>query len=87
MPERTTDREALRAGTPMTLGGAILLPIERVVLHASQGDTGLWVWAAKELHVLIVRDENGTRALGTDAAAVSLDALREQVPQLDSVLG
>ncbi|HEU0204984.1 MAG TPA: hypothetical protein VFR86_31630 [Burkholderiaceae bacterium] len=87
MPERTTDRTTLRAGTPMMLGGCFLLPIERVVLHVSQGGTGLWLWAAKELHALIVRDENGTRAIGTDAAAVSLDTLRKQIPQLDSVLG
>jgi len=43
MPERETRTETLRAGTPFAIGAVILLPIERVVLHTKQGNTGMWV--------------------------------------------
>lgn len=90
MLERTRHTETVRAGTPVTHGAVMLLPIERVVLHSGRGDdrgsTRVWFSAIKEPYALIVRDAGGLWAIDTDAAAVSLEALRQSVPGLDTVL-
>lgn len=86
MLERTRHTETVRAGTPVTHGAVLLLPIERVVLHSGWGNTRVWFSAIKEPYALIVRDAGGLWAIDTDAVAVSLDGLRERVPGLDTVL-
>jgi len=86
MLERTHHTETVRAGTPVTRGAVMLLPIERVVLHSGWGNTRVWFSAIKEPYALIVRDAGGLWAIDTDAAAVSLEALRQTVPGLDTVL-
>jgi len=86
MLERTGHTETVRAGTPVTQGTVILLPIERVVLHSGRGNTRVWFSAIKEPYALIVRDAGGLWAIDTDAAAVPLEALRQRVPGLDTVL-
>ena len=86
MLERTRPTETVRAGTPVTRGTVMLLPIERVVLHSGRGKTRVWFSATKEPYALIVRDAGGLWAIDTDAAAVSLEALRQRVPGLDTVL-
>ena len=86
MFERTRHTETVRAGTPVTRGAVLLLPIERVVLHSGRGNTRVWFSAIKEPYALIVRDAGGLWAIDTDAAAVSLEALRQRVPGLDTVL-
>ncbi|WPC67073.1 hypothetical protein SBP18_00770 [Rhodoferax ferrireducens] len=86
MLERTRHTETVRAGTPVTHGAVMLLPIERVVLHSGRGNTRVWFSAIKEPYALIVRDAGGLWAIDTDAAAVSLEALRQRVPGLDTVL-
>jgi hypothetical protein len=78
--------EALRAGTPLTVGSVTLVPIERVVLQADGGRSGAWFAAGKEPCALIVRDGAGLRAVDTGAAQLPLDLLREQVAGLDAVL-
>ena len=86
MRERTSRTETVRAGTPLRIGSVILLPIERVVVHSVMGALGAWFTAAKEPYALVVRDAGGIRALDIGAAAVSLEALREEIPGLDAVL-
>ena len=78
--------ETLQAGTPLTVGGVTLLPIEHIVIHATKGNIGAWVSVAKEPYALIVRDSNGVHMLDTDVADVSLAQLRESVPGLDALL-
>lgn len=86
MPERTNHTETVRAGTPLRVGSATLLPIERAVVHSGMGALGAWFAAAKEPYALVVRDAVGTRALDIGGTAVSLEALREGIPGLDAVL-
>ena len=86
MLECTRRSETVRAGTPVTHGAVMLLPIERVVSHSSRGNTRVWFSAIKEPYALIVRDAGGLWAIDTDAAAIPLEALRERVPGLDTVL-
>ena len=86
MPERTSHTEAVRAGTPLRVGSVTLLPIERVVVHSGVGALGAWFSAAKEPYALVVRDAGGVRVLDIGAGLFSLEALREGIPGLDSVL-
>lgn len=86
MPEDDIRRETLRAGTPLTVGAVALLPIERVVLHALRIHRASYCAARKEPYALIVRDAEGVRVIGVGAAAPTLEALRSQVPDFDSVL-
>ena len=86
MAERETRTETLRAGAPLTVGAVSMVPIERVVLHAQAGGSGIWCSVAKEPYALIVRERGDTRAVGIDGAEVSLEELREQVPGLDALL-
>ena len=86
MLERTGHTETVRAGTPVTHGAVMLLPIERVVLHSGRGSTRVWFSAIKEPYALIVRDADGLWAIDADAAAIPLEALRQRVPGLDTVL-
>jgi hypothetical protein len=86
MPERGDYTEVVRAGTPLKLGPVALLPVERVVLRADRRDALACYAAVKELYALIVRDAEGVRALDCAAVTVPLEALREKLPDLDSVL-
>lgn len=87
MPERARHTETVRAGTPLRVGAVVLLPIERVVVHAGAGARGAWFTAAKEPYALVVRDGDGeVRVLDLGAGAVSLEELRERIPGLEGVL-
>lgn len=86
MPDWRPRTETLRAGMPFDVGTVTLLPIERVVMHATRGGMGAWLSVAKTPYAMIVRDADGVRALATDAAGVTLEQLRENIPELDAVL-
>lgn len=62
------------------------MPIERVRVHVVNAGTGVWGSGTVEPYALVVRDANGTRAVGIDAASVSLERLKEEVPALAEVL-
>ena len=79
-------RKTTRTGTPVTIGKITLLPIERVVLHSDRRNGRVWFSAAKEPYALIIRDAEGVRTIGNETMAVSLEALREEVPGLNTVL-
>ena len=76
----------LTAGAPIRVGSVTLLPIERVVIRTDMAATGAWFSVAKQPYALVVRDANGIRTVDIDAAAVSLEQLREQIPGLDAML-
>ena len=86
MPERTGQFDTLRAATPLRVGSATLLPIERVVVHSERSARGVWVSAAMEPYALIVRDAGGIRVIAVEALAVSLEELCEKTPELDALL-
>lgn len=86
MPRRSVRCVELRAEERVVVGGAVLLPIARVVLVSHCGVDGVWMMASKAPHAVIVRDAAGTRATAADGSAASLDALRAQLPELDAAL-
>lgn len=86
MCEGRCHMDAVRPGAPVHIGSITLLPIERVVLRAALGSARVWISAAKEPYALIVRDAAGVWAIDRDAEPVTLEALREKVPELDAGL-
>jgi hypothetical protein len=86
MPERKIRTETLRAGIPFAVGSVTLLLIERVAEHAQKSDSGVWFSVAKEPYALVVRDTDGIRAVATDAVEVSIEQLREKIPEFNALL-
>jgi hypothetical protein len=86
MPEQNRCTEILRAGVPLAVGGVTLLPIERVIMHSDHGHIGAWFSAAKEPYALVVRDADGIRAFDANATRVSIEQLRDTIPELDAAL-
>ncbi len=85
MSEKRTFTETLRAGSPVHVGGVTLVPIEHVVLRSEMGIFGAWFSVAKRPYALIVRDAAGIRTVDIDVA-ISLEELRERIPELDGLL-
>lgn len=86
MPEKGGSEVTFRAGAPVRVGAAVLLPIERVVLSAERSGGLAWVTAFKEPVALILRDAGGIRAFDIGAGPVALDTLRDKLPGLDAAL-
>jgi len=86
MPERPSRTETWRAGSLLKVGPMALLPIERVVINVNRGKARAWFTVAKEPFALVVRDSGGVRAVATTASAVSLDELRQRIPELETLL-
>ena len=85
MSEKSTFTETLRVGSPVHVGGVTLVPIERVALQSEMGIICAWFSVAKQPYALIVRDATGIRTVDIDHA-VSLEELRERIPELDALL-
>lgn len=78
--------ESLRCGALVRHGAVTLLAIEHVIVQAYPVNGRAWFSATKKPYALVVRDTVGIWAIGSDAAAVSLERLRQSVPALESVL-
>lgn len=87
MPECSAPAVALVVGTPLRLGSVIVLPIERILRRWDRGDRGAWFLAIKEPYAVIVREAGGMRAIAAAEDAVTLEALRGMIPDLDALLG
>jgi len=77
----------IRAGQAIQFDRTTLLPIERVVINASRGNTGLLFTAWKEPFAIVVRDTHGLRAYDCAAKQVPIDVLKKDVANLDEQLG
>lgn len=86
MAETHRAAEALRAGRPLVVGAAYVLPIERIVRHAHAGPGHARCWLAMQPHAVVVLDASGLYAFGVDAAAIDIDELRRAVPGLEDAL-
>jgi hypothetical protein len=86
MTERSTGSERLRAATPIRVGAATLLVIERVVVRARRGGASAFASAAVEPYALVVREGGATRVIGVGAEEVGMERLRAQVPGIDRLL-
>lgn len=78
--------EALRAASPLSVGDATLVPIERAGIRSDMGDAGYWISAFKEAFAVVVCDASGVRALDADSSEIALDALIRKTPNLGAIL-
>lgn len=73
---------ALRAGVPVPIGDAVLIPVE--VSSIFRFDR--WVSAAKRPLAVCVMDGGGLRAFDLDGSTIDPDWLRERVPGLEEAV-
>ncbi len=73
------------AGKPLRLGDVVLVPIERRVLQAHTFTAHTWFAASSEPVALIVQHADDIRTIGI-GREVSLEQLREQIPELDKLI-
>ena len=78
--------ERLRASSPLRLGDATLIAVERVHRSADHGASWAWVSGAISPVALVVRDARGVRVLDVGGGALTLEELRREVPELDGLL-
>lgn len=76
----------IRVGQAIRVDKTTLLPIERVVISASRGHTGLQFTARKEPFALVVEDGGRLHAFDREAQPMAVSALRQEVPNLDDLL-
>lgn len=86
MPERHTRTETWKVGAPLKVGATTVVPIARVFLHTASGEGFAWLTASKDPQAIVVRDGEGTRAIGASDSTITLEMLRERIPDLDLVL-
>jgi hypothetical protein len=78
--------EELRAGNPLILADATLVPIECYWIQADSGNMGCWLTGVKEILAVVVCDAAGIRAFGIDSAEVAVDGLIQKTPNLFDIL-
>ena len=76
----------IRAGQAISVDKTTLLPIERVVIRASQGNAGFHFTAWKEPFAIVVDDGRGLHAFDCAAQPIEVDTIRQEVPNLDDLL-
>jgi hypothetical protein len=85
MPDKTSATDRLLACEPIHVGDVTLLPIERVKLQSQIASSHAWLAASKEPVLLVVRDTDGIRTIDI-GAALSIEQLRAQIPELDDLI-
>jgi len=85
MPELVYTSKTLRAGTPLRVDATTLVPIQSVVIRAQGLPAHGWFVASSEPIALVVRHADDLRIIGI-GAHVSLEQLREQIPELDKLI-
>lgn len=86
MPERARRVETLRLGATLIVGSIAVLPIERVVRHAEVCNKATWCSVTIAPYALVLCSAGRVCAVDAGAASVSLEALRERLPELDVAL-
>lgn len=76
----------LLAGTPLTLNGVTVIPIEKVDVCGRNMKQGYWLYGSKKAEALIICDPEGIRAFDMQANELSLKKLIKDVNGLDGLL-
>ena len=75
-----------RAGRPIVVGGATLVPIEHSFLAYDAGDNAGWLHGLKEPWAIVVCDPGGVRAFDTEGRSIPVAPLLRKVPALGALL-
>ncbi len=76
----------LRAGAPVWLPDAAVIPIEEARLSVGASSAGCCVYASKKAAAIIVCRPQDTRIFNPEGAPVALDGFLEQLPDLAGLL-
>jgi len=76
----------LRAGTPISVAGITLIPIERLWMHAEKQPHAVWLSASKAAVAVVICDPQGPRAVDVHAHEQSVEALVTEIPALATLL-
>jgi len=76
----------LRAGTPISVAGITLIPIERVWMHAEKQSHAVWLGASKAAVAVVICDLEGPRVVDVQAHEQSVEAFITQIPALAPLL-
>jgi hypothetical protein len=71
--------DTLSAGTPVIVGDAVMVPVERCRLRTDVGERGGWLSVRKEPFALIVSGRSGTRAFSMEAKEIPLETLLQKI--------
>lgn len=75
-----------RADKPVTLAGLILIPIVDTRLEGDGGPGGIWLYATKAPKAVVFKAGERSWAMDITGAALPLEGLVDQVPELDGLL-
>jgi uncharacterized spore protein YtfJ len=76
----------LRVGTPITVAGITLIPIERVRINCEKQSYAYWINATKEAVAVVICEPEGPRIMDVEAHERHIDELIMLVPELKSLL-
>ena len=85
MHDNASATDRLLACEPIHVGDVTLLPITRVKLQSHSTALHAWLDASKKPVALVVRDADGTRTIDI-CTTLSIEQVREQIPDLDDLL-
>lgn len=81
-----TARDVLKAGAPIALATATLIPVVRTRVSVTPLDRRLAGNASSQLSALVVREASGDRVIDCEQVERTLESLRETVQGLAGVL-
>jgi hypothetical protein len=79
-------REVRRAEAPLNIGQTILIPISKITLAANLWDESIVLHCWKVPEIVVIISHHGCKALRISGEEVSLQDLRNEVPELDTLL-
>ncbi|MEW5942781.1 MAG: hypothetical protein AB1710_02880 [Pseudomonadota bacterium] len=77
---------SLRAGTPITVADATVVPVERLSIHSYSQGKACWLYAEKTAVAIVICVAGGARAVGASGEEFLLDDLIGTVPGLAAAL-
>lgn len=75
----------LEPGKPIVLGHCTLLIINRLTIDADSAGAGYWLQGSKEPYALMIREEQGLRAVDMAGREIAIEKLIETIPELETI--
>jgi len=76
----------LRTGTPITVAGITLIPIERLRISFEKQPYVYWLNVTKEALAVVICDSEGPRVVDVEAHERSIGEFIAAMPELESLL-
>lgn len=76
----------LQTGTPISVAGITMIPIERVEIMSGIQSCACWLSAKKEVLAIVVCENGGTRVMDIDSRDRTLDEYKAEISQLVTLI-